>query len=563
MAELMQEISRTAADAFIKRTSSATQRDSCTIEMQRSRGAQLLNARGIIILPSFDYEDAGVEGTLLFDERPDGARLMRDIKAGKIKRVFCYRVDRLGRDTYVILDFARFCTRHGVYIYSLTEEANTETEHGLRNFKRLANEAELERDGIVMRTIDGMDTLAREGVWLGGPIPYGFIVMGSRRRQKLRISEEPIPGLALAWSMADVVREIYRLMVEEKRSSVYIAKYLNKLDIPASRPPKANHDPDDIAPVREKRKRATVWTASRVRSLAVNTLYKGEHRFGVRSKHDREAIEISVPAIVSSETWDLAQRTLRDNQRFSDRNARRNYLLRGLITCVYCGRAYVGTSNTSRSGECTLHYRCNGKHIRELSGEPSVEYPSKWVTADIDDAVWYEIERYLRNPTSIIQSLMVVHANEYAQSVSGLYADLARTQQALQETFRNLDELISMRMMRLMSNERMLNHQERVARQQEALLDRERTLSLEISHAEENKAQLQDVDSYIRALNSKLDCQLTWSLKRRLVELLVECVRVLNVMENGTVVIHVEITYRFPDVTHAPQLATMPNAQGT
>jgi site-specific DNA recombinase len=44
-------------------------------------------------------------------------------------------------------------------------------------------------------------------------------------------------------------------------------------------------------------------------------------------------IEREVPAIVSAGIWERAQQVLHDSFLFSDRNAKRLYLLRGLVRC--------------------------------------------------------------------------------------------------------------------------------------------------------------------------------------------------------------------------------------
>ena len=66
-------------------------------------------------------------------------------------------------------------------------------------------------------------------------------------------------------------------------------------------------------------------------------------------------IERDVPAIVGVETWERAQQTLRRNMIFSRRNARRRYLLRGLMRCGLCGLTYSGTSWTRANGSPELY----------------------------------------------------------------------------------------------------------------------------------------------------------------------------------------------------------------
>jgi len=73
---------------------------------------------------------------------------------------------------------------------------------------------------------------AEAGLWLGGVVPYGYRKAGMKGQSHLVISQEPIPGFEL--SEADVVRIIYRMCGEEKKSCQRIADYLNRAGVPSS-----------------------------------------------------------------------------------------------------------------------------------------------------------------------------------------------------------------------------------------------------------------------------------------------------------------------------------------
>ena len=61
-----------------------------------------------------------------------------------------------------------------------------------------------------------------------------------------------------------------------------------------------------------------------------------------------QKIARQVPAIVPDELWAQAQAALQRNFLFGKRNAKRQYLLRGLIKCGCCSLTYIGTA--SRTG---------------------------------------------------------------------------------------------------------------------------------------------------------------------------------------------------------------------
>src|SRR5262249_7133764 len=62
---------------------------------------------------------------------------------------------------------------------------------------------------------------------------------------------------------------------------------------------------------------------------------------------------IQVPAIVTRETWELAQEQRVFNNRVAKRKTKREYLLRSLIKCD-CGRNMVGSKG---------RYLCGGRYV--------------------------------------------------------------------------------------------------------------------------------------------------------------------------------------------------------
>jgi site-specific DNA recombinase len=112
---------------------------------------------------------------------------------------------------------------------------------------------------------------------------------------------------------------------------------------------------------------AGVWQLATISYLLHRTAYKGVHVYGrLSKKSDRELIPQTVPTIISPELWDNTQDALRNNLRFAKRNAKRDYLLRGLIRCGFCGKRFQGgTINVSKQ-----YYTCGSSlnHNRVLLG---------------------------------------------------------------------------------------------------------------------------------------------------------------------------------------------------
>ena len=140
------------------------------------------------------YSDDGVSGTVPLDQRPEGGQILRDAKLRKFDQLLIYKLDRLGRETRLILNGVAELEKVGVRVRSMTEEFNTGTSTGRLMLTLLSGFASHERDVIRERSVAGTNRVAESGAWLGGIVPYGYRKVGERRDAHLVISEDPIPG---------------------------------------------------------------------------------------------------------------------------------------------------------------------------------------------------------------------------------------------------------------------------------------------------------------------------------------------------------------------------------
>lgn len=404
------------------RVSSDDQQERETIQSQIEFAIKYCELHGLNIIDW--YKDDGISGTIPLHERPEGKRMLEDAKAGKIKTVLIYNMKRLGRKARVTLDAIYQLEEYGVTIKSMTEPFDTSTPMGRFVITLLAGQAEFDRDTLLETLWHGANRHARRGKWLGGIVPYGYRV---NAEGFLEVNEDPLPGNE-DLSEAGVVRLIYHLIADQKMSTIKVADYLNDLKIPPSyivhkrKVKKGDH--------RGKRKENTagIWRPGRVGQIIKNTTYKGLHEYGKRSKKEREIISREVASIVTEEIWDLAQQTLRDNQLEAVRNAKRQYLLRGLIKCNCCRLTYIGTAynagtfNPGTERALKAYYVCSGKHsFRGPTQErcPSKNIPCEW----IEDLVWNECVNFILNPGDAIAELQAgmnvkrSQRNEYFQEI--------------------------------------------------------------------------------------------------------------------------------------------------
>ncbi|CAA7619918.1 Resolvase [Magnetospirillum sp. LM-5] len=128
-------------------------------------------AEGWVLVPTH-YDDGGFSGGTL--ERPGLRRLLADIDAGLVDVVVVYKIDRLSRS---LMDFSKLVEvfdRNDVTFVSITQSFNTTTSMGRLTLNILLSFAQFEREVIGERVRDKVAASRRKGIWMGGPVPFGY-----------------------------------------------------------------------------------------------------------------------------------------------------------------------------------------------------------------------------------------------------------------------------------------------------------------------------------------------------------------------------------------------------
>ena len=98
-------------------------------ESQRHALKEWIEAEGLADDDLVWLEDAGVRGTAKV--RPSWDRCMDMVRAGEVRRIVCFRKDRLGRDMGDRLRTMGELMGHGVEVVSLNEDTDFSTLEGL------------------------------------------------------------------------------------------------------------------------------------------------------------------------------------------------------------------------------------------------------------------------------------------------------------------------------------------------------------------------------------------------------------------------------------------------
>src|SRR5207247_560753 len=144
------------------------------------------------------YDDGAFSGASL--ERPAMQTLLADVGARRIDIVVVYKVDRLTRS---LADFAKLIElfdAHAVSFVAVTQQFNTTTSMGRLTLNILLSFAQFEREVIGERVRDKIAASKRKGIWVGGPVPLGYVSINKK--------------LAVVPEEAETVRLIFRRYLE-------------------------------------------------------------------------------------------------------------------------------------------------------------------------------------------------------------------------------------------------------------------------------------------------------------------------------------------------------------
>ncbi len=148
--------------------------------------------------------------------------MLNAIRKGKIKRVICYKLDRISRS---ILDFATMMDefqRYGVEFVSCTEKFDTSTPMGRAMLNICIVFAQFEHETIQQRVKDAYNTRSRKGFYMGDRVPYGYKLephlIDGKHTSRYVIDEDE----------AEVIRLLYSLYAEPQVSYNDIVKHLIK-----------------------------------------------------------------------------------------------------------------------------------------------------------------------------------------------------------------------------------------------------------------------------------------------------------------------------------------------
>lgn len=375
------------------RVSTSMQVDGYSLDAQKDKLKRYAEFQNMVI--AGEYSDEGKSGKNIAG-RPQFQQMLKDIEAMKdhVEYVLVFKLSRFGRNAADVLSSLQRMQDYGVNLICVEDGIDSSKDSGKLMISVLSAVAEIERENILVQTMEGRRQKAREGRWNGGFAPYGYKLENG----ELRIADDEV----------EVIQIIYDKFVHTNMGATAIAAYLN-----------------DHGYKKKLRQNNTseLFSAHFVKMVLDNPVYCGKLAYGRRKTekipgtrnqfHIVKQNEYPVydgihEAIVSEEIWQLAQKKRSITGVKSEKiyNLDHENILSGILRCPICGAGMYGNVNRKKKKDGTFYkdyyyYVC--KHRTTVNGH-RCGYKRQWKQEMVDAAV-EEVIRDLVNMPKFEQSI--------------------------------------------------------------------------------------------------------------------------------------------------------------
>lgn len=368
------------------RVSTSMQVDGYSLDAQRDKLIKYAEYQDMEV--AGEYTDEGCSGKNI-KGRVSFQQMMSDIESGRdgVSFVLVFKLSRFGRNVADVLNSLQTMQDFGVNLICVEDGIDSSKDAGKLMISVLSAVAEIERENILIQTMEGRKQKAREGRWNGGFAPYGY---------KLENGE-----LFIAEDEAEVIRIIFDKYIHTTMGVNGIANYLNNQGIK-----------------KKKRQNNTIdgFAASFVKGVLDNPIYMGKMPYGRRKTEkiqgtrneyhvvkadDYELYEGVHEAIISEEDWNFAHCKRMENgvKHEKTHSLGHAHILSCILKCPECGAPLYGNVNRKRKKDGTyykdtFYYGC--KHSMLPDGHKCT-YKKQWRQDLVNAAVEELILKMVNN----------------------------------------------------------------------------------------------------------------------------------------------------------------------
>ncbi len=369
------------------RVSTTMQIDGYSLDAQKERLAKYAEGNDMVI--AGEYSDEGKSGKNIAG-RVDFQRMLNDIACKKdgVEYVLVFKLSRFGRNAADTLTSLQFMQDYGVNLISVEDGIDSSKEAGKLMVHVLSAVAEIERENILVQTMEGRKQKAREGKWNGGFAPYGYKLVDG----ELVIEEDE----------AEAIRIIFDKFVHTNLGYNGVVKYLNN---------------NGIKKKARQNGYLTQFTAATIKAILDNPVYYGKIAYGRRKTTKIEGTRNEYHVVPQKEfdIYDGRHEAIVDEQLWKDAQAKRmatatrlekkhdldhEHVLSGLVKCPVCGAGLYGNVKRCKRPDGTYYktyfsYAC--KHRLNRDGH-KCDYHKQWSEEKVDGAVSEIIRKLVNNP---------------------------------------------------------------------------------------------------------------------------------------------------------------------
>ena len=343
------------------RVSTAMQVDGYSLEAQKERLMKFAEFQEMEVVR--EYCDAGKSGKSITG-RPEFQRMLQDVSEERdgVAFILVFKLSRFGRNAADVLNSLQFIQDYGVNLICVEDGIDSSKDSGKLTITVLSAVAEIERENILVQTMEGRKQKAREGKWNGGQAPFGYDL--DSKNSTLVVNEEE----------AEIVRIIYDKFVHTDMGADAICNYLNQRGYTKKKV--RGHELNYFARgLIMKILDNPVYTGKIAYGKNVTEKVKGTRDEYRRVKTDDYLLADGLhEAIVDEETWEAArEKRKRTGVKWNKTHSlEHEHILSGLLKCPVCGAGMAGTvrrRKNKKSGEYKddFYYRC--QHRRKIDEE--------------------------------------------------------------------------------------------------------------------------------------------------------------------------------------------------
>jgi len=294
-------------------------RYSCDNQTEQSIEGQLnvcqdyAKRNDILILDT--YVDRAMTGTN--DNRPAFQKMLKDSAGREWDYILVYKLDRFSRNKYETAIHKKTLRDNGVKVLSAMENI-PDTPEGIILESLLEGMNQYYSAELAQKVRRGMRETRRKGFYQGGPILYGYKVVG----RKFVIDE--------------MEAETVRFMFDQFSKGIVVREIIERL--------------------------TAKGILIRGKPFPMNTVYKilRNEKYTGMYKHGDEIVDNMYPQIIPSDLYEKV-RAIEKKNKTGGRSIKTVYLLRFKIRCGYCGQLIGAEGGVSTTGNYVRYYKCTGR----------------------------------------------------------------------------------------------------------------------------------------------------------------------------------------------------------